>query len=201
MRMSTPAARAAGASAANDRTSSRAGASPWAERGAEQHVGGTERARDADGHRRHVLTLLDSQARPEHRRQASQLLQALAVLGARRTAWWAHDQHVELGVQALGERQARRTTRSECGASVASASSRSAIACGAVGEDGREPGSSPRSLSSSRREAGRPARGRRAHQPLDLDILGHLAQRGLAQRRQVLDLEEVVQRACTRSGR
>ena len=33
-----------------------------------------------------------------------------------------------------------------------------------------------------------------AHQALDLDVLGHLAQRRLAQRRQVLDLEEVVQR-------
>ena len=42
---------------------------------------------------------------------------------------------------------------------------------------------------------------RLAHEPLDLDVLGDLAQRGLAQRREVLDLEEVVQRRRHALGR
>ena len=81
------------------------------------------------------------------------------------------------------ERHARRTTRSECGASVASASSRSAIACGPGSGGAEQP-----LLVAAHDRAGL------AHQALDLDVLGHLAQRGLAQRREVLDLEEVVQR-------
>ncbi len=93
----------------------------------------------------------------------------------------AHHEHVELGAEPL--RRAPRATHDPLGAaasSVTSASSRSAIACGAA----------------VLRAAGPRAGARRgvAHQALDLDLLGDLAQRGLAQRREVLDLEEVVER-------
>ena len=71
-------------------------------RRAHQHVGAAERARDRDRDRRDVLALLDAQARPEHRDEPPQLLQRSAVLRARRTPGRAHDEHVELRVQALG---------------------------------------------------------------------------------------------------
>ena len=83
------------------------------------------------------------------------------------------------------ERQARRTRRWALGSGSTSASSRSPTACGAsVGEP---------LLARAERSVG--------HEPLGLDLLGDLAQRDLAQRGEVLDPEEVVERRVDALGR
>ena len=150
---------------------------------AHQQIGAPERARHLDHRVGHVLALLHSQARTERGGQPAQRLQALAILLARRAARRAHDEHVELGVQALGRapraphdalglRRERRQREQPLG---------DRLGTGLGGH--REA-----LLVAPQQRAGL------AHQALDLDVLGDLAQRDLAQRGEVLDLEEVVQR-------
>ena len=83
------------------------------------------------------------------------------------------------------ERHARRTTRCDVGCGVTSASSRSPTA----------PARCDSIRRSSRDDEGV------AHQPLRLDVLGDLAQRDLAQRLEVLDPEEAVERGRHARGR
>src|SRR5664280_2603152 len=110
-------------------------------------------------------------------------LEALAVLRAGRTAGGSHDEHVEHGVQALGRaprashnplgvRRQRHQRQQTLGDRLRRRFQRSRHALLVATHD----------------------RARLVDEPLDFDLLGHLAQRRLAQRREVLDLEEVVQR-------
>ena len=100
---------------------------------------------------------------------------------------------------ALGRRAGRlapRAGRARCRAAAPSARRGGpAAASSGCGRDQRQQPLADR----LRRVGGAPARARRAtrlprlvDEPLRLDLLGHLAQRHLAQRRQVLDPEEVV---------
>ena len=153
---------------------------------ADQHVGAAERAREVDRDRRDVLALLDAQARARASRSAA----AAPPGGARSSA---------LGARPGGRTTSTSSSRVEtlrrapgaphdvlglAARASTSASSRSLIAWVPARRRARAP-------SSSRRADRRAAL---AHQPLDLDVLGDLAQRRLAQRREVLDLEEVVER-------
>ena len=114
--------------------------------------------------------------------QPPQRLELLALGGNGSRAEDASE-HVESAPSRCAERHARRTTRCEEGCGVTSARSRSPTACGPL--------------------CHQPvlARRQRRTQPLRLDILGHLAQRDLAQRLEVLDAEEAVQRGRHARGR
>ncbi len=150
---------------------------------AHQHVGAPERARHADRHGGHIVALLDPQAGAQHRRQPPQLLQALAVLLAGRAARRAHDEHVELGVQSLG--RAPRAPDHALGVGVERRQRQQPLGDRLGGVVGRR---QQALLVAAQDGGGLP------DEALDLDVLGHLAQGRLPQRREVLDLEEVVQR-------
>ena len=161
-------------------------APPRGARRAHQDVGRAALARHARGGLGDVVALLDDQVRAEHATPAAAARRAARAPPRSARGPGADPQDVELGAEPLGRapRAADDALRAAA-AGVTSASSRSPTACGAA---------SPRRRSS---------RGRRrlAHEPLGLDLLGDLAQRDLAQRREVLDPEEAVQRGGDALGR
>ena len=154
---------------------------------ADQDVGGAALGGHARGGVDEVVALLDQQVRAEHGCQPAQRLELLALLAARRRCPAASRRAGRARRRAAGP-SARRAARAAASAArgVISASTRSATACGASSTS-----------SSSRVPSSSPA-GRRA---LRLDLLGRLAQHHLAQRGQVLDPEEVVQRGRHALGR
>ena len=121
-----------------------------------------------------------STVRAEQRPEPAQRVELLGLLGAGLAARARATVRMSSSAPSrCAERQARRTTRCEDACGVTSASSRSPTACGTAW---------PSTRCSSRTGA------RLAHEPLGLDALGDLAQRDLAQRLEVLDPEEAVER-------
>ena len=143
----------------------------------DQHVGRAPLARHARGDLGDVVALLDDHLRAEQRAEPVERLDLLA-LGLRRLARRARSARRARRPSRCAERHARRTIRCDDGCGVTSASRRSPTACGAA-----------RSISRSSRGAMHVAL-----EPLGLDVLGHLPQRDLAQRLEVLDAEEAVER-------
>ena len=147
---------------------------------AHEHVRRPALARDAGDGFDDVVARLDEQVRAEHRRQAPQAPRAARARRPRARAREPRPtSRSSSPPRRWAERHARRTTRCERGSSLTSASRRSPIACGAAFSARR----------SSRRPGAR-SRGRRCAST----SLGDLAQRDLAQRGEVLGLEEVVER-------
>ena len=118
--------------------------------------------------------------RAEHRRQPAQRLELLALLGRRARAGGRDPQQVELGAETL--RRAPRAAHDALRARLRRDEREQALADrlrrGLVGEAVARAG----------------AERARATSRLRLDLLGDLAQRDLAQRGEVLDPEEVVER-------
>ena len=135
---------------------------------------------DARGGLDEVVALLDQQVRAEHRGELAQRRQLLArspSIGSRGGFTQSRSRSVP---SRCAERQARRTRRCELGLRPDQRQQPLAdrLRRGVV----EQPVSSRGAERSRRRQA------------LGLDLLGDLAQRDLAQRREVLDPEEVVER-------
>ena len=161
-------------SGARSRASPRAG--PAA---AQQHVRGPALAGDLGDGRGHVVGLLDQHAaRRAPRRAGAAPVSERSCSSDRLGPGGRTHSRSRSAPSRWAERHARRTSRWAPGYGSTSASSRSPTACGRVGGE--------RLLARAHRFGG--------GQALVADLLGHLAQRDLAQRREVLDPEEVVQR-------
>ena len=147
-------------------------------RRADQDVGRAALARDARRHRRDVVALLDDEVRAEHRGDAPQRLELRAAIRRR----------------LLSRGRGRRGCRGRRAAAAPSAM-RGERRARSSGRASRAPAGAPRTPSAprSRTAAPRGAPGI-ADEPLRLDLLRHLPQRDLAQRLEVLDAEEVLQR-------
>ena len=137
-------------------------------------------ARDGVGD---VVAGLDDQVGAEHRRELAQRAELALLVGVRLASGGRHPEEVELGAEALG--RAPCAPHEPLGAR--------------VGLDERE-----QPLADGLREVGGQRVLARADdlgdQALGLDLLGHLAQRDLAQRREVLDAEEAVERGIDALG-
>ena len=153
-------------------------------RRAHQHVGRAALARDL---RRDVGDVVALARRAGARRAARRAGAARRAARARSSVGLAgeHDpEHVELGAEPLGRAPRAAHDRCELGCGLTSASSRSPTACGAA------------------RAIRRSSRGATVHVAAAwLDLLGDLAQRDLAQRGEVLDPEEAVERGLDALGR
>ena len=152
-------------------------------RPADEDVGGAPLAGEARDGVGDVVARLDEQRGAEHRRQLAQRAELALLVGVRLASGGRHPEDVELGAEALG--RAPGAAHEPLGAR--------------IGLDECE-----EALADRLREVGGQRVLARAdglgHQALGLDLLGHLAQRDLAERREVLDPEEAVQRGIDALG-
>ncbi len=134
--------------------------------------------------RRDVVAVLDEQVRAEHAGEATQGVELLLLLGGRVVV--GDPQDVELGAESLG--RAPRAADDALGSRMRRDQREQALADGGGGGGVDQP-----VVAGTAGAVDRDA--------LGLDLLGDLPERDLAQRGEVLDLEEVVERRRHPLGR